>query len=93
MATTRDPSTSRAPGLNTALVVALVVPLILLGVLAWRSYERAREEMWREVDATTDLAAEHITKVFETTELLAEKIEAQIAGRSWDAIAGDFGLS
>ncbi len=77
------------PGLNTALVVALVVPLVLLGVLAWRSYERAREEMWREVDATSDLAAEHIAKVFETTELLAEKIEAQIAGRSWEAIAGD----
>ena len=52
-------------------------------MLAWRSYERAREEMWREVDATTDLAAEHIAKVFETTELLAEKIETQIAGRSW----------
>jgi two-component sensor histidine kinase len=89
MATIRDPSTSRAPGLNTALVVALVVPLLLLAVLAWRSYARAQEEMWREVDAVTDLAAEHVAKVLETTELLAEKVEAQIAGRSWRAIAAD----
>jgi two-component sensor histidine kinase len=89
MPTIPDPTISRVPGLNTALVVALVVPLVLLGVLAWRSYERAHEEMWREVDATTDLAAEHIAKVFETTELLAEKIEAQIAGHSWETIASD----
>jgi two-component sensor histidine kinase len=89
MVTFRRQSTSRVPGLNTALIAALVVPLILLGALAWRSYERTRAEMWREVDATTDLAAEHIAKVFETTELLAEKIEAQIAGPSWEAIAAD----
>jgi two-component system, sensor histidine kinase PdtaS len=80
---------SRVPGLSTALFAALIVPLVLVAVLAWRSYERTREEVWREVDATTDLAAEHIAKVFETTELLAGQIEAQIAGPSWDELAAD----
>jgi two-component system NtrC family sensor kinase len=69
------------------LIGAVVVPIALVGAIAWQTYGVALSEAEALVRRTTDVLHEHELKVLETQELTLDQIASAIAGRDWDEIA------
>src|SRR5215472_13879984 len=68
------------------LIGAILVPVALLGTIAWRSYGAALADAQLLVQRTVDVLHEHVLKVLETEELSLDRISPEIAGRSWKEI-------
>src|SRR5689334_23288122 len=72
--------------LRGLLVASAVLPVVVMALVAWQNYRQVMEGANRVVRRTVDILAEHTLKVFETEELILDRIETRIAGLSWDEI-------
>ncbi len=87
-----DPGAAAESGSVRALygliVAAVVLPALLLAVVAWRDYDVVTDEARLSVAKTTDALSEHADKVFETDELILQRVLDRIDGVGWDEIGG-----
>ena len=75
-----------------SLILALLVPGLLFGWIAWRERTKLLADAEHTAQRTVSVLQEHALKVFETHELLLVEVARRIRGRDWDAIAQDAGL-
>jgi two-component system NtrC family sensor kinase len=66
---------------------AVLVPALLFGLAAWNDYRQALQRAERDVQRTVATLAEHATKVFETQDMIFDRIAERIAGQDWDEIS------
>jgi signal transduction histidine kinase len=67
-------------------VGSVLLPLIMFGVVAWQSYQTEMREAEREVQRTGEVFYGHALNVFQTDELIAERVSDRLAGMTWDQI-------
>ncbi len=72
--------------LRLLLAAVLVVPIVLFASAAWLDYRHAFGEAWTQLWRATDAVGEHALKVFETNELILDRLAEHVAGMSWDEI-------
>ncbi|HEY0526789.1 MAG TPA: ATP-binding protein [Stellaceae bacterium] len=72
--------------LRGLLAASAVLPLIVMALVASQNYRQVMEDADRVVQRTVDILAEHTLKVFETEELILDRIEGRLAGLGWDEI-------
>ena len=66
--------------------VSLVLPPVVAGAIAWRSYELTLERTTAEGMQMVSILREHAMRVFEVQEQVMAQIDTHIAGLSWDEI-------
>ena len=75
--------------LQIMLVACIALPMVLFGYIAWRDREGYLARGIESARQTTQILHEHALKVFEIDELAMDRLEARIAGLSWDEIRRD----
>jgi signal transduction histidine kinase len=73
--------------LRLLLAAVIVLPVLLFAGAAWVNYRWAFEEAERQLSRTTDAVHEHALKVFETNELILDRIAERFGDLDWDQIA------
>jgi len=73
--------------LQLLLVAAFCVPAILFVVVSVLTYRAMLDAADRRVAQLTDVASEHTAKIFETSQLVLDRIADRVATLSWDEIA------
>jgi PAS domain S-box-containing protein len=68
-------------------VAAILVPLALFGLAAWQSYVKHFHDAEQVVQRTVDVLSEHARRVFETQQLVLDRVDERIRGMSWSEIA------
>ncbi len=70
-----------------ALVAAsLIVPLLLFLIVTWQEYQSDLQGLKQHVLSTTEILHQHAENVFETHQLIAERISDRLRGLTWDEI-------
>jgi signal transduction histidine kinase len=72
--------------LRMLLAACVVLPFVVIGTLAWLNYRKVAEESEITAHRVVDVLYEHAERVFETQELVLDKIDALIAGLDWNQI-------
>jgi two-component system, NtrC family, sensor kinase len=89
----QSPATQSRPGtllpLKLLLVAVIIVPLGLFGGAAWLNYRWSVEEAQAQLARTTDAVHEHALKIFQTNELVLDRIAERFGDLSWRQIATD----
>jgi signal transduction histidine kinase len=75
--------------LKLLLAALVIVPLGLFGGAAWLNYQWSFEEAQAQLTRTTDAAHEHALKIFQTNELVLDRIAERFGDRDWPQIATD----
>jgi signal transduction histidine kinase len=70
--------------LRVAIVVALLVPTVLFAVVGWYLYRQAFADARQRLDSVVSVAREHALKLFETNEMLLQRM-LDLSGRADDA--------
>lgn len=86
----RPPPVGRAAftGRLSALRIATVLlPLLSLSAIGWRSWQAVEAEARDRVERATDMLLEHARRAFETQEVAIAAVEQRIRGMDWSAIA------
>jgi two-component system, NtrC family, sensor kinase len=86
-ATQSRPGTLRP--LKLLLVAVIIVPLGLFGGAAWLNYQWSVDEAQAQLARTTDAVHEHALKVFQTNELVLDRIAERFGDLDWQQIATD----
>jgi len=73
--------------LRWLLAAVVLLPLLLFLGAGWVNYRWAFEEADAQLARTTDAVHEHALKVFETNELILDRIAERFGGLDWDQIA------
>lgn len=68
------------------LLSSLLIPLFLYCVTIWKDYTSIAEKYRNEAIRTARIFEQHSLNVFETHQLIAEKINGQLKGMDWKAI-------
>lgn len=76
----------RASALRILLVLSCLVPLVVLAIAGWRSWEFERAEATDRAAATLGVVEEHVRKVLDTQVLVLDWLRDRIGGSSWDEI-------
>ena len=66
--------------------LSLVLPPVVAGAIAWRSYEQTLERASAEGMQMVSILREHAMRVFEVQEQVMAQIDTSIAGMAWDEI-------
>lgn len=74
--------------LKVLLVLSVVGPAVLFGLASVNDYFRLLEQARGIVQKNVDILHEHALKVFETQELVIDRINAMLRGYDWQTIAG-----
>ncbi|HEX6841833.1 MAG TPA: ATP-binding protein [Stellaceae bacterium] len=89
----RDPATSEfipAPKQGAALQVLLVlsclIPVVVLALAGWRSWEFERAESAQRARTTLGLVEEHVRKVLDTQVLVLDWLRDHVSGSGWHDI-------
>jgi len=72
--------------LRILLVAAIVVPIVLFAAASALTYRSIVATANSRTAQLTEVASEHTAKVFETSELVLDRIADRVAGLSWDNI-------
>jgi signal transduction histidine kinase len=72
--------------LRMLLAACVVLPFVVIGTLAWLNYRHVAKEAETTVRRVVDVLYEHAERVFETQELVLDKIDTLIAGLDWNEI-------
>src|SRR5260221_10140510 len=75
--------------LKLLLTAVIIVPLALFGAAAWLNYQWSFEEAQTQLTRTSDAAHEHALKIFQTNELVLDRIAERFGGLDWQEIAAD----
>jgi len=65
---------------------SLIVPLALFAVIMWQDYRIAFQTQEKDVLRTAEVFQQHALNVFETQQLVAERVNDRIRGMSWGEI-------
>jgi len=72
--------------LRLLLAAVIMLPILLFIGAGWINYRWAFEEADRQLSRTTDAVHEHALKVFETNELILDRIAERFGDLDWDQI-------
>lgn len=72
------------PWLKLLLATSIVLPLLIVGIVAWHDYDEATTRAAERVERTTRIAREHTLKVFETNDIILRRV-SDLIGRQDDA--------
>ncbi|HJT08652.1 MAG TPA: ATP-binding protein, partial [Stellaceae bacterium] len=86
-ATQSRPGTLRP--LKLLLAALIIVPLGLFGGAAWLNYQWSFEDAQAQLTRTTDAVQEHALKVFQTNEVVLDRIAERFGDFGWRRIASD----
>jgi len=75
--------------LKLLLAAVIILPLVLFAAAAWLNYQWSFEEAQAQLTRTTDAVHEHALKIFQTNELVLDRIAERFGGRDWQEIAAD----
>jgi len=75
--------------LKLLLAAVIIVPLGLFGGAAWLNYQWSIEEAQAQLRRTTDAVHEHALKIFQTNELVLDRIAERFGDLGWRRIASD----
>jgi PAS domain S-box-containing protein len=64
----------------------VIVPLLLLGMVLWQDYRHLLQETRLNVDKTAEIYQQHALNVFETHQLVSERVNDRLQGMSWEEI-------
>jgi signal transduction histidine kinase len=67
----------------------VILPVLLFAGAAWLNYRWSFDEAQAQLTRTTDAAHEHALKVFETNELVLDRIAERFGDLDWPQIASD----
>lgn len=69
--------------LQLLLAAVIIVPLGLFGGAAWLNYQWSFDEAQAQLRRTTDAVHEHALKVFQTNELVLDRIAERFGDLDW----------
>jgi len=75
--------------LKLLLAAVIILPLVLFAGAAWLNYQWSFEEAQAQLTRTTDAVHEHALKIFQTNELVLDRIAERFGDRDWPGIASD----
>jgi two-component system NtrC family sensor kinase len=76
----------RGLALRVLLVLSCLLPLLVLAMVGWRSWEFERAETAERAAATLGIIEEHVRKVLETQVLVLDWLGDRAEGLSWEEI-------
>ncbi|CAH2031150.1 cache domain-containing sensor histidine kinase [Trichlorobacter ammonificans] len=76
----------RQPGYRVLIVLTLLIPLVLFVLTAWLDYRALLRLNREEAIRTATILEQHTAHVFETVQLVAERVNAELDQRSWQQI-------
>lgn len=65
---------------------SVIVPLVLFVIIMWQDYRIEYQATEQEVLRTAEVFQQHAFNVFETQQLVAERVNDRLLGMSWDEI-------
>jgi len=68
-------------------VSSIVIPLLLFLFIIWQDYKAAIRTNTVEALRTSSILQQHALNVFETHQLITERIDEKLKGMTWDAVA------
>ena len=68
------------------VAASVIVPLVLFSIIMWQDYRTVVQTTKQEVLRTTEMFQQHALNVFETHQLVAERVSDRLRGMSWDEI-------
>jgi signal transduction histidine kinase len=74
--------------LRALLVLSGLLPLIVLAIAGWRSWDFERGEAAQRATATIGILEEHVRKVLDTQVLVLDWLRDRAQGSTWDEIEG-----
>src|SRR5271155_1558 len=72
--------------LQALLVASIGVPLLLFAGAAWLSHRDVYRAAWERIERIQDTVSEHAIRVFQTHELVLDRIADRTADMDWPAI-------
>jgi two-component system, NtrC family, sensor kinase len=76
----------RGSALRVLLVLSCLLPLLVLAMVSWRSWEFERAETAGRAAATLGILEEHVRKVLDTQILVLDWLSDRTEGLSWEEI-------
>src|SRR5260221_486091 len=74
---------------HRALIAAAVLgPALLVGTMAWWSWDRVNREINVEISRTVDILFEHTAKTVEADRVMLARMDDQVAALDWPEIIG-----
>lgn len=68
------------------VVASLIVPLALFAIIMWQDYRTEFRATEQEVLRTTEIFQQHALNVFETQQLVADRVSDRLRGMGWEEI-------
>ena len=65
---------------------AVLVPLVIYVIFGWHIYNRTMREAERDVQRSAEIFYRHALNVFQSHELIADRVNERVRGMSWDEI-------
>jgi PAS domain S-box-containing protein len=81
-----DGAGARVRSYKNLVAASVLVPMLLFAVVAWEGYKDAMREAEQEVGRVADVLQGHALNVFETHQLVAQRVSDRILGMSWPDI-------
>jgi C4-dicarboxylate-specific signal transduction histidine kinase len=78
--------TNRSSPYNFLMLAALIIPALLFALIGWQDYKTTVRNAQQDVTRTTKIFEEHAQNVFETHQLIAERVNDRLEDMSWEEI-------
>jgi signal transduction histidine kinase len=72
--------------LRILLIAVIIIPILVVGVLAWFEYDASSRDAQDRILRATDAVEQYTSKVFETDELTLGQISEHVAGQNWSEL-------
>ena len=72
--------------LRILLISVIVIPILVVGVLAWLEYGASSRDAHDRIGRAADAVEQYTSKVFETDELILDQVSAYVAGQDWSEL-------
>ena len=72
--------------LQALLIASIAVPLVLFAAAAWLAHRDAHRDAWERIARIADTVREHAIRVFQTHELILDRIADRTRGMDWAEI-------
>ncbi len=73
----------RESALQVLLVLCCLLPLAVLAIAGWRSWQFEHAETMERANATLGIVEEHVRKLFDTQLLVLDWLRDRVEGMSW----------
>jgi len=78
--------TGRDTSHRALIIAAILGPALLVGAMAWWSWDRVNRETNVEISRTVDILFEHTAKTVEADRVVLARIDDRVAGLDWPEI-------